>query len=139
MTANPSESTLHGEAAQSDLANLFTRVEAEGARLWSDGGSIHYRCPDPISPELRALIIANKPALLASLAVWDASEAMRLEHAADGFVERLSVPGSDSVLQELAGRCVEAHFAHDMTGVRATCALIEDRARKLIAEMKRAG
>ncbi|MBP3958428.1 hypothetical protein J8F10_24535 [Gemmata sp. G18] len=113
------------------VSELLTDLSVAGVRLWPEGRNIHYRSPSPLSFALKEAIIGHKPELLIRLAAWDASEAMQLEHAADGLVESLGISGNDPVIQEVAGRCVQAHHRNDMTGVRAACATIEDRARKV--------
>jgi len=111
---------------------VLSALAVEGAALWPDGGSIHYRAPNPLSPFLRELVLANKPALLAHLAAWDAGGAIRLEEAADAVVAESGVSGRDPVIAGQAERCVRAHHAHDMARVRAACALIAERVRELI-------
>ncbi|VTR93575.1 unnamed protein product [Gemmata massiliana] len=113
------------------VPDLLSDLDAAGVRLWSESGNIHYRSPSPLGPELRDAIIASKPELLVHLAEWDGAEAIRLEQEADGLVESLGILANDPVIQEAADRCVHAHHRNDMTGVRAACAVVEDRARKL--------
>jgi hypothetical protein len=116
-----------------NLPALLATIEAAGIRLWPEGDSIHYRTPYAIPPDLREAIATNKPALLDVLTDWDAKEAIRLEFAADGEVERLGCRGNDPEIQEQARRSVEAHRWRDMAGVRAGCARVEARARELDA------
>lgn len=127
-----------GEAARGDnvIENLLRQARAARVGLWADGGSIHYRSPEPLSAELRALIIANKPELLVALAAWDAPEARRLMFEADETVDRCGAVGADAEITDMAGRAAGAHVRHDMTGVRSACALIENRARQLAAARK---
>jgi hypothetical protein len=66
-------------------------------------------------------------------APWDAAEAICLEIAADGLVERLGVPGTDPVIRAPAARAVAAHLRHDLAGVRAAVAEVEWHARALAA------
>jgi hypothetical protein len=114
-----------------NLATVLAMSGAEGLRPWSDGERIHYRSPNPISQTLRDAILANKPALIAHLTLWDAQEAIRLECAADGAVETSGVSGSEPGVLALAAACVAAHHQNDMTGVRSNCALIENRVRQM--------
>ncbi len=113
------------------VSELLSELDTTGIRLWAEGRNIHYRSPGPLGAELRDAIIASKPELLTRLAEWDGPEAIRLQHQADGLVGSLGVSGNDLVIQEAADRCVQAHHRNDMTGVRAACAVLEDRARKL--------
>ncbi len=115
------------------IARALSLAKNERVGLWPEGGSVHYRSPAPISPDLRTAIVENKAALMARLAVWDGPEALRLMDAADGAVEASGVPGLEPGVHELAAKSVEAHHAHDMPGVRRACALIENRARRLAA------
>ena len=120
--------------ATPDIENLLARAQSEGVSLWPDGTSLHYRAPDRLAPDLRDLVVANKPALLARLAAWDAAEASRLEFATDGAVADSGVSGRDAEIAALAGECVAAHHVCDMPGVRRACALIAARVRQLSAK-----
>lgn len=110
------------------FVNLLSRAEAAGVRLWGEGVDLHFRAPGSLPGDLRAQFIANKSALLALLAEWDAAAAMRLMHLADGAAEGC---GDDAEIQHQADHFLAAHLAGDMTGVRRACALVEDRARKI--------
>ena len=110
---------------------MFVLAEAEGVHLWPQDGNVHYRSPGPIGAELRGRIVANKRALLALLACWDGAEALRLMREVDEAVERYGVSGRDRVIVQCVDRGDAAHSRHDMAGVRAACALIHDRVRKL--------
>ena len=99
--------------------------------LWPDRENIRYMSPNPLPHDLREFITGNKPALLVRLNTWDAKEAIRLQIAADGEVEKLRVPGSDPAIQEAAQECAEAGHRSDMAGVRKACAMVEARAREL--------
>lgn len=115
------------------IVNIIALATTERVGLWAQDEGIHYRSPQPISSELRELVLANKPLLLVRLSLWDAQEAIRLEEAADGLCESLCASGGDAVINREASRCVSAHHRHDMSVVRRACALIEDRARVLWA------
>ena len=115
----------------SAIENVLFLAREAGVSFWPEGSGIHYRAPGPIPVPLRELVVAHKSALMAFLAIWDAVEASRLEYAADSLVEALGVNGRDPVIDEAASRCVTAHYACDMAGVRRECAMVEDRARKL--------
>lgn len=123
--------------ATDPLVNLLAAANRARVRLWPRDGKIHHRSPEPMQPDLRAAILANKPALLAHLAVWAPSEASWLEWEADDLVAGLGVLGTDPVIQRAASLCAEAHYREDMAGVREGCALVEDRARKLAAKVIR--
>lgn len=116
---------------------LLADLEARGVRLWPESGGIHYRPAGTIPADLRAAVVANKPALLDRLAEWDEAAAVRLMSLTDGAVERLGANGDDGVIQALAVAGAAAHHGRDMAGVRKACALIEERALKLAGANQR--
>jgi hypothetical protein len=109
---------------------LLLTADFEGARLWPDGGNVHYRAPGPLSAELRELVAAHKPALLVALATWDGAGAVRLQHLADGVFAACGCSGRDPMAFTLAGQVVAAAGRADMAGVRCGCAKLEEWARK---------
>lgn len=115
------------------LANLLATAAAARVRLWPENGSVHYRSPSPLTPELRAAILAHKPVLLELLAKWDGTEASRLCADADGLVCDLGVSGADEEIQKAAALAAWGLYCEVMAGVRMGCALVEERARKLAA------
>ena len=118
------------------LVNLLSRAESAGVRLWGEGIDLHFRAPGSLPGDLRAQFIANKSALLAVLAEWDAPAALRLMHLADGVADGR---GDDAAIQREADRFLSAYLAGDMAGVRKACALVEERARKLVEAESQAG
>jgi hypothetical protein len=113
-----------------DPYQLLADLEASGVRLWAEAGGIHYRGPAALTPEQRASIVANKPALLAVLGEWDGPAALRLMHIAD---DAACGVGDDAEVQAHAGRFFAAYLVGDMANARKACALVEERARKLAA------
>lgn len=63
--------------------------------------------------------------------VWNAAEAISLEIAADGCVERLGVSGLDPTIWNAAKECVKVHAEQDLNKVRSACRKIEERAHEL--------
>lgn len=112
-------------------ASLLANLESRGVRLWPEAGGVHYRPARSIPPDLRAAIVAHKPALLELLAAWDGPAADRLAFLADGEVARCGGCGDDPGIRAEAERFLAAWLARDMAGVRRACALVEERARQL--------
>jgi hypothetical protein len=124
--------------ATGTVAEALALADAEGARLWPHDGKVHYRSPNAISHQLQSLIVANKPELMERLAQWDLVIALILMFEADEAVATSGVSGTDGEIQEHATKGEAAHWVHDMAGVRAACALIENRVRKLVAQRRQA-
>jgi hypothetical protein len=114
------------------IENLLSLARDEGAALWSEGGSIHYRSRNPISQSLRALIIEHKPELLTYLVEWDLAAAISLMAEADAMIASNGISGLDVMIQSEAMRCSECFGCADMTGVRSSCALAGNRVRQLV-------
>jgi hypothetical protein len=120
------------------IDQILQRALSLAIHMWSDAGNIRYRSPNPLPLDLRELITDNKAALVARLTAWDATEAIRLEIAADGIVEQLHVSGRDAAIQQAAAECVVAHRLRDLASVRDFCQKIEIRARELSGAIPRA-
>lgn len=114
------------------IVNLLALARTARVRLWPDGESIHYRSPDPLSQELKTAILANKAELLVALAVWDGPEASWLASEADGLASELFISGMDPELQRAGALAAWGLWCEVMPAVRKGCALVEDRARKLV-------
>ena len=122
--------------AERPIDDVLAACAAQAVRLWPENGRLHYRSPTPPSVALQEAIRTHKSGLLTRLAAWDGPEALRLEAEADGVVSGAGVPGDDAMIAAGAARCVEAHYRHDMGGVRAACARIEERVRHMAAGSK---
>jgi hypothetical protein len=121
------------DASTQDIVNILTTAEAAGVWLWPDGEFIHHRAADVITPELREAIIANKPAILEHLRVWNAKEAIRLQEIADGTVESLGVDGRDHEIRIAAYEAFASSVFELMGGTRGGCAKVIARAKQLAA------
>jgi hypothetical protein len=109
----------------------MARLVAAGVRLAPEGTGLRFWSATPLPPELRELIVAHKPAILAALSVWCSQRALALQTEADGLVADAGVSGHDPEISAAAERCVDAHRAKDMPGVRLACLTIAKRVHSL--------
>lgn len=120
------------------IENLISLANAGKVRFWPEGEKLHYRAPKPMDAKLRAAVLEQKPSLLAHLAKWDAVEASRLAHEADGLVCESGVLGTDEEIQKAAALCAWGQTCGVMVAVRRGVALVEERVRKLVATKQEA-
>lgn len=115
------------------VVEIMALCREAGVRLSPDGANLRCSSSEPLTPELRNLIVVNKAAIIASLSIWDARRAGSLFNEAYDLMVKLGASGMDSEIAAANTRHTEAYANQDMAGVRAACHAIVDRARKLAA------
>jgi hypothetical protein len=114
------------------IVEVIARLTAAGVRVSPNGAKLRYSSPEPLSRELRSLLVEHKEAIIAALSVWCPRRAEALEQEADAFVEQAGV-GTDPEIAAAAAECVAAHGRKDMGTVRLACHKIADRVKALAA------
>jgi hypothetical protein len=75
--------------------DIITSAQAIGAELWADGATLRWRCPGGLPEELKAVLVAHKPQLLALLSSAPALSSEDHEAIEEAIEERAAIREHD--------------------------------------------
>jgi hypothetical protein len=114
-------------------AEVIAVAAARGVRVGVRDGRLTIRSAAPAPDDVKALVRAHRPALLAYLAAepWDLAAALHLMDQADAAVEQSGVSGTHPEVRAAAAAVCAASAAKDLAVVRAACAAMTTAVRRL--------